>query len=131
MDRYDRIVRDIQQKTDDEAIHWKVVNADRYSSVLMNPFRVIRAFTADYPIGGKKYDLLFVERKVDYHDDFGDLAEGYGFDLFILDEEGQIVLSLYEGVVDRDDLLKLSGLIDEHNDRVKDFFEAFDEAGAA
>src|SRR5271169_4748096 len=123
MDRYDRIIRDIQQKTDDEVIHWRVANADRYSSVLMNTFRVIRAFTADYPIGEKKYDLLFVERKVDYHDDFGDSAEGYGFELFILNEDGQIVLSLYEGVVDRDDLLKLSGLIDEHHDRVKHFFE--------
>ncbi len=131
MDRYDRIIRDIQQKTDDEVIHWKVANADRYSSVLMNTFRVLRVFTADYPIGEKKYDLLFVERKIDYHDDFGYSSEGYGFELFILDEDGQIVLSLYEGVVDRDDLLKLSGLIDEHNDRVKSFFEAFDEPGVA
>jgi hypothetical protein len=131
MDRYDRIIRDIQQRTDDEAIHWKVVNVDRYSSVLMNTFRVIRAFAADYPVGEKKYDLLFVERKVDYHDDFGDSTEGYGFELVVLDEDGQLVLSLYEGVVDRDDLLKLSGLIDEHNDRVKGFFEAFDRPGAA
>jgi hypothetical protein len=131
MDRYDRIILDIQQKTDEEVIYWKVVNADRYSSVVMNTFRVIRAFTADYTVGEKKYDLLFVERKVDYHDDFGDSTEGYGFELFILDEDVQIVLSLYDGVVDRDDLLKLSGLIDAHNDRVKNFFEAFDEAGAA
>jgi len=131
MDRYDRIIRDVRQRTDDEAIRWRVVNADRYSDVLLNSLRVIRAFAAEYPVGAKKYDLLFVERKVDLHDDFGDSTEGYGFELFVLDEDGQIVLSLYERVVDRDDLLKLSGLIDEHNDRVKNFFNAFDEFGAA
>jgi hypothetical protein len=131
MDRYDRIIRDVQEKTDDEIIRWKVVNADRYSDVLLNTYRVIRAFTAEYRVGKREYVLLFVERRVDFHDELGDSTEGYGFELFILDEGGQIVFSLYDGVVDRDDLLKLSGLIDEHNDRVKDFFDAFDEPGAA
>ena len=131
MDRYDRIIRDIRQKTDDEIIRWKVVNADRYSDVLLNTYRVLRAFAADYLIGEKTYKLLFVERKIDFHDELGDSTEAYGFELFVLDEDGQIVLSLYEGVVDRDDLLRLSGLIDEHNDRVKNFFDAFDESGAA
>src|SRR3954447_22054518 len=112
MDRYDRIIRDVQQKTDDESIQWKVVDPDRYSSVMLNIWRVLRAFTADYPVGKKDYVLLFVEKKVEYHDDFGGSTEGYDFELFVLDEDGQIVLSLYEGLVDRDDLLRLSGLID-------------------
>lgn len=130
MDRYERVIRDIQQKTHEEAIQWKVVNADRYSEVILNTYRVLRAFTADYRIGQREYELLFIERKADYHDDFGVLTEGYGFELFILDKDRQIVLSLFEGVVDRDDLLRLSGLIDEHNDRAKNFFDAFDESGA-
>lgn len=130
MDRYDRIIRDVQQKTDDEIIHWTVVNADRYSDVILNSFKVIRAFSAAYPVGQRQYELLFVERRVDQHDDFGYSTEGHGFELFILDEDRQIVLSLFDGVVDRDDLLRLSGLIDEHNDRVKQFFSAFEEPGA-
>jgi len=132
MDRYDRVMSDVRQKTDDEVIHWRVVNADRYSDVLLNTYRVIRAFAADYPVGKRKYDLLFIERKIEIHDDIGDsTSETYGFELFVLDEDGQIVLNLYEGAVDRDDLLRLSGLIDEHNDRAKSFFEAFDQPGAA
>lgn len=131
MDRYDRIIRDIQQKTDDEVIQWSVVDAERFSNVLMNAFRVIRAFKAAYPVGAKRFDLLFVEKKVDFHEPYADSTEGFGFELFVLDADGQIVLPLYEGVVDRDDLLKLSGLIEGHNDRVKSFFEAFDESGAA
>jgi hypothetical protein len=131
MDRYDRIIRDIQQKTDSELIRWKVVSSDQHSGILLNAFQIVRTLAAEYPIGKRKYDLLFVERKVDFHDEFGDSTEGYGCELLVLDEDGQMVLSLYEGVVDRDDLLKLAGLIDEHNDRVKNFFEAFDESGAA
>ena len=132
MDRYDRILNDVRQKTAEEILDWKLVHADRYSDLVLNPLRVIRAFAADYPIGKKNYDLLFIERKIDNHDDLGDfLSETYGFELFVLDEDRQIVLNLYEGVVDRDDLLRLSGLIEEHNDRARKFFEAFDQSGAA
>ncbi len=131
MDRYDRLIRDVQQKTDDQRIRWKVGNPDRFADVVLNSSRVIRAFTADYPIGTNQYILLFVERRIDLHDEFGEPAESYGCELFVLDREGQLVLSLYEGVVDRDDLLRLAGLIDQHNDRVSDFFRAFEESGAA
>ena len=131
MDRYDRIIRDVQVKTEEEALQWKLVNVEVYAGQVFNTHRVLRAFTAEYFIGKMSYTLLFVERKVDHHDDLYDSSEGSGFELLILDKDHQIVLSLYDGVVDRDDLLRLAGLIDEHNDRVKDFFAAFDESGAA
>jgi len=131
MDRYDRIIRDVQRKTEEELLRWEVVAAGRYSTVLLNPHRVVRAFKAEYFVGGRDYTLLFTEKKIDTHDEFGDSTEVCGFELFILDLDQQVVLSLYEGLVDRDDLLRLSGLIDAHNDRVKTFFEAFGEPGAA
>ncbi len=130
MDRYDRIIRDIQQKTDEEIIRWAAVTAGRYSEVLLNPSRVIRAFSAAYPVGQKTYELLFVERRVDFHNEFDYTTEVYGFELLVLDHNREIVLSLRDGVVERDDLLRLSGLIDAHNDRVKEFFGAFEESEA-
>ena len=132
MDRYDRIIRDVRQKTDDEDIHWKVVSVGGYSDILLNSNRVVRAFAAEYSIGTKNYGLLFVERKYDLYDDMADAtSEGIDFLLFVLDDDGQIVLNLYDGVVDRDDLIRLSGLIDARNDRARAFFEAFDQSGAA
>jgi hypothetical protein len=101
----------LSEKTDSEVIDWKVVSSDQHSGILLNAFQVVRTFAADYPIGKRKYELLFVERKADFQDEFGDSTEGYGFELLIMDEDQQIVLSLDEGVVDRDDQLKLSGLI--------------------
>ncbi len=132
MDQYDRIIDDVRRKTDDEVVRWKVVNADRHSDILLNSYRVVRAFHADYTVGVNKYDLLFVQRKINPDDDFGDYSEGYAFELFVLDDDdGEIVFTLREGVVDRDDLLRLSGSIEAHNDRAKRFFEAFDQSGAA
>jgi hypothetical protein len=90
-----------------------------------------RAFEADDPVGGKDDVPLFVERRVESPGDFGHVSEGYGFELFVLDEEGEIAVSLYERVVARDDLLKLSGWIEERNDRARAFFASFDESGAA
>ena len=130
MDQFDRIIRDVQAKTGDEMIRWDVVNAANYSHILLNVSRVIRAFKADYPIREREYGLLFVERRVDNRDEFGDSSESHGFELFILDGDGQLVLSLYEGVVDREDLLRLASFIDDHNDRVRSFFEAFNGSGA-
>ncbi len=130
MDRYDRIIRDIQQKTDEEIIRWKIASTDLYSGIILNSGRVIRTFSTDYPVGKKEYELIFVEKKTEYHDEFGD-AEGYGFEVFVLGTDRQVVLTLYDGVVDRDDLLRLSGLIDAHNDRAKEFFDAFDASELA
>ncbi len=130
MDRYDRTIHDVQRKTDEKIMHWKMVRSDRHSNILVNARRVIRLFEADYSVGPNKYLLLFVERKTDFRDELGDLNEGYGFELFVLDSDGQIMVSLYDGVVERDDLLKLSWLIDAYNDRTPEFLAAFDESGA-
>ena len=133
MDRYDRVIRDVQQKTDEDLLRWEVVRPESHSKILMNADHVLRAYRADYGVGGKSYVLLFVERKVDRDDEFGFgyPIGGSSFELFIVEEDGEIVLRLFDGAVDRDDLTKLAGLIEEHNDRVKGFFAAFDEPGVA
>jgi hypothetical protein len=131
MDRYDRIIRDVQERTDEDRLSWSVVNPARYEKVLVNPHRIIRAFTASYTLGLKVYNLLFVARRNEVHDESGDLIEGRVFELLVLDVAGDIVLQLYDGIVDRDDLWRLSSLIDEHNDKAKGFFAAFEETDVA
>jgi hypothetical protein len=126
MDRYEQIIRDIQRKTEERLIQWKAVQAEIYSYVLLNSNRVLRSFEAEYPVGGKPYSLLFVERRIDHHDEFGGPMEARDLRVFVLDDRGRTVVSLYDGVVDRDDLLRLSGLVDENNDLTKTFFDAFD-----
>jgi hypothetical protein len=125
MNRFDRVIQDIQQKTANAELKWVIVSPGRFERVLIEPDRVLRAAAADYDLGGKKFLLLFAEKKADYFDDFGGVREGRDFQLLILDQDGEIVLSFFDGVVDRDDLIKLAALIDDHNDRAREFFAAF------
>lgn len=131
MDRFDRVMHDVLRKTDDREILWRVVDAGRYSGILLNVNRIIRAFLAEYLVGLETYNLLFLERKIDLRDEFGEFEEAISLELLVLDKDGQIVLHLYDGIVERADLLRLSGLIDDRNDRTSQFFAAFDQSGAA
>lgn len=130
MDRYERIIRDVQERTEEDRLLWRLERPAACARILMNPDRVLRVYTADYDLAGSSYRLLFAERRTEFHDDFGEVFEGYGFELFVLGMDGEIVIPLYEGVVDRTDLLRLAALVDEHNDRARDFFAAFDAAEA-
>ena len=84
MDRYDRIIHDVLQKTEAETIHWEVANADRYSQVHLKPGREVRAYTAVYPVGRKEYGLLFAESRKKFEDAFGGGWEGRDYELFVL-----------------------------------------------
>src|SRR5262249_13787242 len=119
MDQYDRVIRDIQRRTSDGVLQWAVVSPSRYERILTRADRVVRAFRADYPLGMKEYSLLFVQRKTESHDELGYLTETIDCELYVLDRDGEIVLPLYDGVVERGDLSTLAGLIDAYNDRVK------------
>src|SRR4051812_42100573 len=99
MDRYDRVIRDMQQKTEDRRLAWKVVSPARYERILVDPGRVIRTVASEYTLADKKFDLLFVERKTDLFVDSGEIREGRDFQVLVLDQDGEIVLSLYDGVV--------------------------------
>jgi hypothetical protein len=132
MDRYIRVIRDVQGKTEEGLLDWKAVSGGKYWKGVINPDRVIRAYYVEYGLaGGKEYVLLFVERRLESYDDYGDTFERIAYELHVLDHEGELVLPLYEGVVDRDDLIRLASLIEEHNDRAKSFFAAFDGNTAA
>jgi hypothetical protein len=131
MDRYERIIHDVQQKTEEGAVQWKVVTPGLHGRVLMSPDRVVRACRADYRLAQKNYTLLFVERRVDRYGESAEPLELTAFELLVLDKDGEIVIPLYDGLVDFDDLAKLAGLIAERNDRAKEFFAAFDGTSAA
>src|SRR5438094_157481 len=100
MDRYDRLIRDVQQKTENESIRWEVVNAGLYKKILLNIDTVVRAFTAEYPVGNRKYTLLLTVGKKHILNEYLPSTDAYNPELFILDIDGQVVLSLYDGLVD-------------------------------
>lgn len=130
MDRYDRIIADIIRRTDGGDLRWVCVRTVD-AHVLTNAEKVMRMFRATYQLGERKYHLLFVERRVDGTDEFDNVTERIDFEVHVLGEDREVVLRLYEGVVDKSDLLTLASLIDDRNDRATEFFEAFDRMEVA
>ena len=129
MDRYDLVIRDIQEQTRDGALRWKSVSPSKYQNLSFRAGRVIRAYRTDYTLGEQEYELVFLDQRVSRFDEEAGWAnEKRAFEVLILGTDGEIVLRLYEGAVDGDDLSRLAGLIETRDDRVTGFFSAFERA---
>lgn len=126
MDRYERIIRDIWTKTKESDLNWVVVPVSQVERFLGNPSEVLRAFEAHYNLKGKAYELLFAERRTEVLDEYDRSFERFSYRLLVLGHDGEIVLDLFEGLVDREDLLRLAAEISDRNDRAREFFDAFD-----
>jgi hypothetical protein len=131
MDQYDRVIRDIQQKTNDGVLRWSAMPPSKLRELSVYAPRLISAYRADYPLESRNYELLFLERAVDPFDDFDGVSERTVLEVCVLGGEGELVLKLYGGVVETKDLIRLASLIEGYNEQVKGFFEAFDRANAA
>lgn len=128
MDRYDLVIRDIQEQTEGGALRWRNVAPSTWEHAL-NTGRTLRAYRADYALGDEEYELLFVDRKAERHEEYADRPAGRRtFEVLILDRDGEVALSLYEGAVDGDDLVRLAVLIEGRDDRTEEFFAAFEKA---
>ena len=128
MDQYDRLIHDILTKTENNLLDWDVTAAGVYETAVLNAHRLIRAYRTTYVLGEQKYTLLFLESKVDRFDELGELYEGRGFELLVLGEDKIPVFNLYDGVVELEDLVKLSSLLQDHNTQAKRFFAEFEKA---
>jgi len=132
MDRYDRFILDILRKTEARELDWRVVPPGEISHAVLNPDRILRAYLADYPLQGRNYRLYFIEKRVEFLNEFaGPYREVLGFEVVVLDVDEAIVLTLYNGVVEAEDLWKLSSLIKACNDRAEVLLSAFDDTDAA
>src|SRR5579875_3310974 len=129
MDQFDRVIRDIQQKTASDVLRWRIVPPSKLHELAVYARRLVSAHRAEYHLGSEKYELFFVEREVDSFDDFtSEMGVRNIPEVFVLGREGEIVLRLYSGVVEGKDLIRLASLIEGHNEQVTEFFDAFERA---
>ena len=128
MDKYDQTLHRVINETDEGILKWDAVNPASYSNIIVNADRVIRCFRAELTLKAKKYPLLFIEQKTFQYDDFGNEFEGLSFELYVLDEQHNLVFPIYDGLVDRNDLATLANTISDASTTAKEFFAAlFDE----
>ena len=123
MDRYEATLARITDETDRGALRWEAAFPSTHERVVLNPDRVVRCFAADLSAGGKTFPLLYVERKESRFDEFDAPQETLSRELLVLDGDGRLVLPIYEGLVDREDLIRLAAAISDTNAAAEDFFD--------
>ncbi len=131
MERYDRLMNDVEGKTSAGMIRWVDARKDPLPDIVPNTRRMIRAFRAPYDLAQRQYALLFVEWKTWYDDGYGGETEGRDRRLYVLDAAGDVVLEIDDRLADAHDLARLGATIVETSDRTKEFFAALDASGAA
>jgi hypothetical protein len=112
------------QKTVNESIGWEVVSPYRYERIIANPDAVVRAYESRLDLKGKAYPVLTVEKKNWAHDDYGQEFERLDIEVYVMNSDYNLIFPIYEGLVDRDDLLKLISAISDTSDQSKEFFDA-------
>ena len=125
MDKYDKFLEDVSEKTGDGTLHWDVASPNKYQEyILQSPF-VYSSFDADYKVGGKAYTLVFAEKKVPVTaGDFDTAAEQYRCELLVI-KNHTLIFTLDENYVEYSELLELGNNIQSKNASAEELFGNF------
>jgi hypothetical protein len=120
MNKYESLFRDILRGTRDRKVRWKQLRRTANTHLIFNPAGVFRQYEARLERGDEEYTLLFVEKK--YEDPEHDFVyEKYAPELLVVDE-GELIVTLSDSVIQRSDLIALSELIEERSDKASKLF---------
>lgn len=128
-DKYDQTLSLISNGTRDQSIRWELTSPSHYRDFILNADHVRRAFRASWEVGEKSFTIVFVEKRHRQHDEYGESFESIQEELFIIDQQNQLVLQLFDGLVDRDDLHRLGEEILDSNHVTREFFKTLGVAG--
>jgi hypothetical protein len=128
MDKYDATLRRVYTETCEGRLQWEAVAPTSYGQIVLNADRAIRAVRTEMPLKDKRFPLLFVEKKELRHDAYGEPYDALVHELFVLDANHNLLLPLYDGLVDRKELSALAAAIFDESAEARAFFEALSEA---
>lgn len=126
MDRYERLFRDLYDKTMQGTLSWESFDAARYESSIMNFRHVAQTFRADYRLDGQQYTLLLVVRKEPvYCNDVYEVLDGRDPEILFFLGTRQI-FALTHRHVNRSELLALVECVSEMNVESNNLLRHFD-----
>jgi hypothetical protein len=121
MNKYEALFHDILERTRLRELNWKQLRRGAHSDVIFNPNLVFRQFSAEFPRDGENFALLLVEKK--YEDPEHDFAfEKYVPEILIMDEEGELITTLTDSVIERRDLMRLADMVEAGSDKASKLF---------
>lgn len=123
MNKYEILFDEIIKQTEARKLSWKQLRRHANSELIFNPSLVFRQFSADFPREGNNFKLLLIEKK--YDDPERDFAyEKYVPEVLIVDEEGELVTTLTDSVIERADLLRLADMVETRSDNANKLFSS-------
>lgn len=121
MNKYEKLFRDIVDKTNSGDIKWKQTSRNAHSDLIFNPDMAFRQYSGKYKKGDDIYSVVFVEKK--YDDPVHDFAyQAYKPEVLIIDENNELLVTLTDSIIEKTDLIDLVQEIEEKNDRTKKLF---------
>lgn len=124
-DQYEQTLQRLVIETEEGMLKWETVRPSIYERIIANVDTVVRAFKTQLKLKEKVYHVVVVEKKDFTNDHFGSYFERLSFEVYVLNHKEEFIFPIYEGLVDRDDLLRLIGAISDASDQTREFFEAF------
>jgi len=117
MSKYRDLFEDIRSKTRSNILKWQLISKNAYSDIIYNPNLVFRIFETIYSKDETNFTVLFIEKK--YEDPEWEFAyDKYIAEILFL-EEGELVLTLNDDIIDRSDLIGLVKNIETRTDKAK------------
>lgn len=122
MNKYEKLFSEIFEKTKKNEIEWRQINKSAHSDLIFNPDMVFRQYSGKLKKGDNAYEVIFVEKKAD--DPVHDFAfQRYIPEIIIVDENNELLVTITDSIIEKDDMISLSKAIEEKNDRIKKLFE--------
>jgi len=122
VNKYEKIFKDIVDKTSLNEIEWKQTSKSAHSDLIFNPDMTFRQYTGEYKKGENTYEVVFVEKK--YDDPIHDFAyQAYRPEILIIDDNNELLVTLTDSIIEKSALSDLVNDIEDKNDRVKKLFE--------
>ena len=121
MNKYEILFADILKQTKAGLLKWKQLHRYANSEIIFSPNIVFRQFESTLVLGSNEYKLLLIEKKYDDPEhDF--VFDSYVLEMLILDD-GELVTTLSDSVIERSDLIKLANMVETRSDKASRLFE--------
>lgn len=123
MNKYEALFDEILKQTQARALEWRQLRRSANADLIFNPTLVYRQFSTEMQRRGHSFTLLLVEKK--YDDPEHDFAyQRYAPELLVVDDDGELVTTLTDSVIEWRDLMRLASMVEAQSDKVSKLFDA-------
>ncbi|EZH81725.1 MULTISPECIES: hypothetical protein [Aeromonas] len=123
MNKYEKLFEEVIRQTRTGTLKWKQLRRHSNADLIFSPTLVFRQFSADFERAGNQFKLLLVEKK--YEDPEFDFAyDKYRPELLVVDDDGELVATMTDSVIERSHLMRLADMVETRSDKASKLFDS-------